>query len=172
MAIYKTCDQCKKEFKTYPCYEKRNREHRFCSKACEMEFRKYNNTRETWKGGHIGATTGYQYIRINGKDVGEHILVAEKKIGRRLKPDEVVHHVNGNKTDNRPENLQVMTNSEHVKLHHPKTKSLLPCRRCGKERLMHGRGLCGNCYKTVLKKGELQQWDFIITQNTTRKELS
>lgn len=118
MAIYKKCDQCKKEFKTYLCYEKRNRKHRFCSKRCEAEFLKYNNTRENWKGGRISSSTGYIYIKIDGKEVGEHVLVAEKKIGRRLEADEVVHHINGDKTDNRPENLQVMTNSEHVKLHH------------------------------------------------------
>lgn len=169
MAIYKTCDLCGHEFKTYPCYDKRNHEHRFCSKACEAEFRRYHNTRETWKGGHIGITTGYQYIRIDGKDIGEHILVAEKKIGRRLKEDEVVHHINGDKTDNRPENLQVMTNSEHVKLHHPKTKREKPCRRCEKVRIIHGRGLCANCYHHVLLKGELDKWDLDHTLSTTQK---
>ena len=37
--------------------------------------------------------------------------------GRYLKENEVVHHINENKLDNRPENLEVMTASEHIKLH-------------------------------------------------------
>jgi hypothetical protein len=48
----------------------------------------------------------------------EHVLVAEKQIGRRLKQGvEVVHHINGVKSDNRPENLLVCTKSEHRMFH-------------------------------------------------------
>ena len=68
--------------------------------------------------------SGYLYIykpehpnAIKRGYVAEHRLVAEGKIGRYLENDEVVHHINENKHDNRPENLQVMSNSDHVKLH-------------------------------------------------------
>jgi hypothetical protein len=48
----------------------------------------------------------------------EHRLVAAEKEGvAALRPDQVVHHVNGDRSDNRPENLEVMTASEHMRLH-------------------------------------------------------
>ncbi len=46
-----------------------------------------------------------------------HILVVEKVLGRKLKPNEVVHHINGNPFDCRRENLLVMRQSEHARLH-------------------------------------------------------
>lgn len=47
----------------------------------------------------------------------EHRCVMEKYLKRKLKDNEVVHHINGDKSDNRIENLQVMTLSEHSSLH-------------------------------------------------------
>ena len=47
----------------------------------------------------------------------EHIYVMEQYIGRPLKSDEVVHHINHKRDDNRINNLQVMTFKEHCSLH-------------------------------------------------------
>lgn len=38
-------------------------------------------------------------------------------LGRLLGPDEVVHHINGDKTDDRIENLEVLTRAEHIEVH-------------------------------------------------------
>lgn len=46
-----------------------------------------------------------------------HRDVARKALGRDFKPNEVVHHIDGNKLNNRKNNLKVMTDSEHYKLH-------------------------------------------------------
>jgi len=51
------------------------------------------------------------------KYVGEHVLVAEKMIGRKLLRNEVVHHINGIKLDNQETNLIVLTRAQHRKLH-------------------------------------------------------
>lgn len=52
----------------------------------------------------------------------EHRVKAEKKLGRALGPDEIVHHIDGNKRNNRMRNLQVMTRGEHWRIHHPKKR--------------------------------------------------
>lgn len=46
-----------------------------------------------------------------------HTVVMERAIGRYLTPDEVVHHINHNRADNRIENLQLMTKKQHCAMH-------------------------------------------------------
>jgi len=71
---------------------------------------------------------GYRLVKVReggGRWDKEHVIVAESAIGRRLLDGEHVHHINGVKTDNRPENLHVMTKSEHGSAHRS-LDSLLP----------------------------------------------
>lgn len=81
-----------------------------------------------WKGGR---TKSGDYIKVYAPDhpnasvtgyVGEHVLIASQKIGRPLQPGEHAHHDNEITTDNRPENIVVLTASEHKKLHHARKK--------------------------------------------------
>jgi hypothetical protein len=65
---------------------------------------------------------GYVMIRTSNKAgalayTPEHVLIAEEKIGRKLMLNEVVHHINGIKSDNRPENLFIGNRKEHMTIH-------------------------------------------------------
>jgi hypothetical protein len=68
---------------------------------------------------------GYRYVyapdhpKAYRNKVAEHRLVAEKKLGRYLREDEVVHHINENKLDNRMENLEVVNRTWHLIHHDP-----------------------------------------------------
>lgn len=61
--------------------------------------------------------SGYIQVRVNGKYVYEHRHVMEQKIGRPLRPDEAVHHKNHDRADNRPDNLELKSRSEHNREH-------------------------------------------------------
>lgn len=59
----------------------------------------------------------YIMISDNKKQIGLHRYLIEKEIGRKLSSKELVHHKNGDKQDNRIENLEILTRAEHIAKH-------------------------------------------------------
>jgi len=66
---------------------------------------------------NLGKCRQHVYKKYLGRH--EHRVIAEQKIGRPLVKGEVVHHIDGNCHNNDPENLEIITQSEHLRRHYP-----------------------------------------------------
>jgi len=77
----------------------------------------------------------YPYVRkkVKSRPIDEHRLIMERHLGRKLGRFEFVHHKNGDKKDNRIENLELMAPQPHSEHHNQKYSKTWVCEICGKE---------------------------------------
>jgi len=92
-----------------------------------------------------------RYLKFNGEMV--HRLVWEETKGA-IPDSMLVHHKNGDRLDNRVENLELITRAEHCKLHRPRlghcSPTLTLCRVCGQPR--NSREMLSNPHRHVCNK--------------------
>lgn len=125
-----------------------------------------------WKGGRTVASNGYVLIRV-GHDhhladvrgyAYEHRIVAEQMLGRRLKQGELVHHKNEVRTDNRPENIEVVPDVAHHLYKHRGTSE----RRAPGEPNPIIHCACG-CGRTFLKYDSFARPRRFVSGHNARK---
>lgn len=136
---YGTCQDCGKPI--------RNRRFLRC-KDCHIKQNHGENsphfkTGITMNNGYVAVLSYHHPFKDRRGRVFQHRLVMEKKLGRYLNPGEIVHHINGTKTDNRPENLVVTTRRTHGLLHRKYWK----CSVCGKPHKSNDKLKKGMCTK-------------------------
>lgn len=92
---------------------------RFCSRPCAWSQNGgQNRTAESWWTNAKGYIVGRVWVGGERRNVPQHRFIMERHLGRRLEAYEDVHHINGVKSDNRLENLQVIGHGEHTRLTH------------------------------------------------------
>lgn len=123
--VERTCETCGKKFDRPPAYETRQPA-KYCSHKCSATVRQKRPLDRDYNGKpalldrdgyvRIWCTDNTYPSKPRGAWRGEHRVVMEQFLGRALRPDEHVHHINGVKDDNRLENLVVMDQNDHARL--------------------------------------------------------
>lgn len=104
----------------------------------------------------LDRTLGYVYFIARSHPLANkqgkvylHRHVASVQLGRWLSPGEIVHHRDGNRANNAPENLEVLTPSAHALLHRRPVRQL-PCGRCGT--FTSNRSFCSRACSCAAKR--------------------
>lgn len=103
---YRKCAKCGVDFWVRPSEDRRGYRRKYCSRKCAFPN----------EGGDILSSDGY-YIKKNQK---VHRLIMEEYLGRKLLVTEIVHHIDGDKLNNKIENLQIVSKAEHNAIHFTK----------------------------------------------------
>ncbi len=128
-----TCKECGGQFHRNPQWRACPRT--FCSNPCRLTALNRDQVRFKVSNGDRSSINQKGYVRVyvwrDGKKTTtvEHRWVMSQVIGRDLRPEERVHHINGDRSDNRPENLKLYPNqAAHLRAEHPYLVHNLPGR--------------------------------------------
>lgn len=141
--ILRRCGECGKEEWIFRCNAFKENVTglcRHCSSVLSVE--KMNLIRTTAKGTQCGrykkgyyiSHNGYRYVSLHSehplrsmagskRSVGQHRLIMAEHLGRILSRHEIVHHKNGDKEDNRLENLEILNRAKHMDIHREEIRS-------------------------------------------------
>lgn len=112
----RVCQYCGCDFMAF-AYAVRKGYGLFCSRSCSRKD-KTGEKSSRYRTGVYLATNGYYYYSAGPhKDRQVHRVMMEQHLGSALGRHEIVHHKNEVKTDNRIDNFEVMSQSEHMKHH-------------------------------------------------------
>lgn len=146
------------------CGAKLNKGKQFCSYSCaaktKAEARAAKLDCKRVGSESFNKAIGRWTIWVGGKNVYRYRWIMEQHLGRELRTDEHVHHKNGNTTDDRIENLELISIREHGRLHSAEGQAALRklmkfdwsfeherCVHCGTTDREHvGHGECSRCY--------------------------
>lgn len=139
--VLKNCKKCKIDFAAS------HKKQAYCCAKCQPSFggnpgwrlgKKFTNERNG-VGRKRLASNGYVEIYLPGHELAdikgrvlEHRLVIFEKIKRQLTFNDVVHHINGIRSDNRPDNLILLTRSSHNSHHKSEEALLRPRNKIGR----------------------------------------
>lgn len=160
--IPKNCLYCEKKF--FSCIKETERGHGiYCSRLCANRgIGKFNAGKI--RSSHLSKAKGTlsSYAKYHGRH--EHRVTMEKHLGRPLFSWEIVHHKDGNKRNNSIDNLEIMSQSDHIKQHFTK---FTECSLKGCDKKHKSNGFCsmhldrllknGNPHITLIKRGKINE---------------
>jgi hypothetical protein len=129
------CAWCNKVFSDF------HKNRKYCSLKCSGASQ--------FKGGWI-LNTGYRARNIKGKTVLEHRYLMEQHLGRKLRQDEYVDHINGIKSDNKLSNLRLCTKQENEHFYYKILES--------DYNLVRKRLLDGYTYRDAVMNTTIKSW--------------
>lgn len=108
------CVICRKKFLVYGYREKTAK---YCSIKCKGKFQSAlpQEKQPAWKGGESINFHGYIRLRYKKGYIYKHRFLMEQYLGRKLKSNEVVHHIDGDRSNNKRSNLMIFKKRLHDK---------------------------------------------------------